>query len=159
MQIKNNHIVTIQYVVRTKEGEEIDSSTADEPLEFIQGSKFMIPGLERALYNRQAGDAFQVEVPPELGYGDYNLKLVQEVPISMFNDIQVEIGMSFRATTDEGEQSVIVTDKTDQSVTVDGNHPLAGHTLIFEVNIINVREATPMQLAHGLDCNKVCCDD
>ena len=65
--------------------------------------------------------------------------------------------MSFRASTDDGEQSVIIIDKTDSEVTVDGNHPLAGHTLVFDVSIVDVQEATSAQLEHGLDCKKGCC--
>lgn len=157
MQIKDNHVVSIHYSVKTQDGQEIDSSSPEEPLAFIQGSKYMILGLEEALYDRTSGDTFQVEVPPEKGYGDYNKNLVQHVPIAMFEGMDVEVGMSFRASTDDGEQSVIIIDKTDNEVTVDGNHPLAGHTLVFDVSIVDVQEATAYQLEHGLDCKKGCC--
>lgn len=157
MQIKDNHVVSIHYSVKTQDGQEIDSSSAEEPLVFIQGSKYMILGLEEALYGRTSGDTFQVEVPPEKGYGDYNENLVQNVPVAMFEGMDVEVGMSFRASTDDGEQSVIIIDKTDSEVTVDGNHPLAGHTLVFDVSIVDVQEATSAQLEHGLDCKKGCC--
>ena len=157
MQIKDNHVVSIHYSVKTQDGQEIDSSSPEEPLAFIQGSKYMILGLEEALYGRTAGETFEVEVPPEKGYGEYNTGLVQDVPITMFEGMDVEVGMSFRANTDDGEQSVIIVDKTEDKVTVDGNHPLAGHTLVFDVSIVDVQEATLNQLEHGLDCQKGCC--
>jgi FKBP-type peptidyl-prolyl cis-trans isomerase SlyD len=149
MQIADNHVVTLHYTVNTSEGEAIDSSLGGEPLAFIQGSNFMIAGLEEALYGKQKGDKFDVTVAPEKAYGDRHEKLVQKVPASMFEDMDVDVGMSFRATTDGGDQSVTIIDKDDEHVTVDGNHPLSGHTLMFEVSVEDVREATKDELAHG----------
>lgn len=149
MLIADKHVVTLHYSVKTQDGDLIDESVASEPLAFIQGSHFMIPGLEDALYGKQKGDKFDLTVEPEQGYGQRQDKLVQEVPANMFSDMEVEVGMSFRATTDQGEQSVIIIDKTDEFVTVDGNHPLSGMTLQFDVRIEDVREATSEELAHG----------
>ena len=149
MLIADKHVVTLHYSVKTQDGDLIDESVASEPLAFIQGSHFMIPGLEDALYGKQKGDKFDLTVEPEQGYGQRQDKLVQEVPANMFSDMEVEVGMSFRATTDQGEQSVIIIDKTDEFVTVDGNHPLSGMTLRFDVSIEDVREATSEELAHG----------
>jgi FKBP-type peptidyl-prolyl cis-trans isomerase SlyD len=67
----------------------------------------------------------------------------------MFEGMDVEVGMSFRATTDQGEQSVMIIDKDDEIVTIDGNHPLCGMTLLFDVNIVDVRQATADEIAHG----------
>ncbi|MGQ8365086.1 FKBP-type peptidyl-prolyl cis-trans isomerase [Glaciecola sp. 1036] len=149
MQIANNHVVIIHYSVKTDKGEEIDSSVNQEPLAFIQGSNYMIPGLEEALYDKVAGDEFSVTIAPDKAYGNRNENLVQRVPISMFEGMDVEVGMSFRATTDHGEQSVTIVDKDAESVTVDGNHPLADKTLVFDVKIEDVRPATEEELAHG----------
>ncbi|MFC3122127.1 FKBP-type peptidyl-prolyl cis-trans isomerase [Agaribacter flavus] len=149
MRIADNHVVTIHYTVKTNDGEEIDSSVGQAPLSFIQGSHYMIAGLEEAIYDKQAGDKFTVNVPAEKAYGERLENLVQDVPSSMFEGMDVEVGMSFRATTDDGEQSVIIIDKTDDAVTVDGNHPLAGLSLIFDVSIEDVRTATEEELAHG----------
>lgn len=153
MQIADNHVVSIHYNVSSQEGQEIDSSLGQAPLEFIQGSNYMISGLEEALYGKSAGNEFSVTIEPEKAYGARHEHLIQKVPLSMFDGIDVDVGMSFRATTDHGEQSVLIIDKDEDSVTVDGNHPLAGHTLVFDVKVENVREATEHELAHGLHCN------
>lgn len=149
MQIADNHVVTLHYTVKTSAGEAIDSSLDAEPLTFIQGTNFMIAGVEEALYGKQKGDAFEITVAPDKAYGDRHEKLVQKVPANMFEGMDVDVGMSFRATTDGGEQSVMIVDKDDEHVTVDGNHPLSGHTLLFDVSVEDVRDATSEELAHG----------
>lgn len=149
MQIADKHVVTLHYTVKTQDGDIIDESQSSEPLAFIQGSHYMIEGLEKALYGKQKGDKFALTVEPNEAYGNRQEQLVQEVPVSMFSNMDVEVGMSFRATTDEGEQSVIIIDKDDEIVTIDGNHPLSGMTLSFDVSIEDVREATSDELAHG----------
>ncbi len=149
MQIADNHVVTIHYTVKTTDGDEIDSSSGQDALSFIQGSHYMIAGLEEALYDKESGDEFTVTIAPDKAYGDRNNNLVQEVPLSMFEGMEVDVGMSFRATTDHGEQSVIIIDKSDDAITVDGNHPLAGQTLVFDVNIEDVRDATDDEISHG----------
>ena len=149
MQIADKHVVTIHYSVKTQDGDVIDESNSSEPLAFIQGSNYMIAGVEDALYEKQKGDKFELTVQPEQAYGHRQDGLVQEVPLSMFTDMDIEVGMSFRATTDQGEQSVIIIDKDDETVTVDGNHPLSGMTLMFDLDIVDVREATSEELAHG----------
>lgn len=149
MQIADNHVVTLHYQVKTQDGDLIDESSSSEPLAFIQGSHYMIVGLEDALYGKQKGDKFELTVAPDKGYGQRQDQLVQEVPANMFEGMEIEVGMSFRATTDQGEQSVIIIDKDDETVTVDGNHPLSGMTLLFDVSIEDVREATSEEVAHG----------
>ena len=149
MQIADKHVVTIHYTVKTQDGDVIDSSDGSEPLAFIQGSKFMIQGLEEALYDKQKGEQFELTVAPDKAYGERQDQLVQEVPANMFEGMDVEVGMSFRATTDHGEQSVMIIDKDDEHVTVDGNHPLAGMTLMFDVTIEDVRDASAEELEHG----------
>lgn len=116
---------------------------------FMQGSQYLIKGLEDALEGKQVGDKFELTVPPELAYGERNDALVQMVPKTMFEGMDVEVGMTFRATTDEGEQSVMVIDETDDEVVVDGNHPLSGVHLTFDVEVLDVREATEDEVAHG----------
>lgn len=149
MLISQNKVVTIHYSVKTPNGDVIDESLGSEPLAFIQGTKFMIAGLEDALEGRQSGDKFEVTIEPDKAYGDRHDQLVQQVPVAMFEGMDVEVGMSFRATTDNGEQSVLIVDKTDEFITVDGNHPLSGQTLVFDVDVVDVRDATQDELAHG----------
>ena len=149
MQIQKDNVVTLHYTVSTIEGDLIDSSHEAPPMAFLQGSHFMIEGIEDALFGKVKGDKFEVTVDPDKAYGDRHDDLVQEVPSDMFEDMDVDVGMSFRATTDDGEQSVIIIDKTDTTVTVDGNHPLAGMSLTFDIEVVDVREATAEEIAHG----------
>ncbi|MFT5995524.1 MAG: FKBP-type peptidyl-prolyl cis-trans isomerase SlyD, partial [Glaciecola sp.] len=100
-------------------------------------------------YGKQKGEKFEITVEPEQAYGHRQDQLVQEVPANMFEGMEIEVGMSFRATTDQGEQSVIIIDKDDDNITVDGNHPLSGMTLMFDVSIEDVREAADEELEHG----------
>lgn len=149
MKIANNTVVKMHYAVKDREDNLIDSSYDGEPLEFLQGSKFLIEGLENALNDHQKGDTFEVSVDAADAYGPRHEGLVQTVGKEMFADFEVEVGMQLRASTDAGEQTVIVVAKDDESVTVDGNHPLAGIDLAFDVEIIDVRAATEDEIAHG----------
>ncbi|MDK1289282.1 FKBP-type peptidyl-prolyl cis-trans isomerase [Pseudoalteromonas umbrosa] len=149
MKIAQNAVVKMHYAVLDDDQNTIDNTFDEEPLEFIIGTGFLIEGLENALIDKQAGDKISVTVQPEEGYGERNDNLTQAVPKSMFEGIEVEVGMQFRATTDEGEQAVIVIGVEDDEVIVDGNHPLSGLTLHFDVEILDVREATADELAHG----------
>lgn len=149
MNITNKTVATIHFTVCSADGTQIDSSKGAEPMVFLQGSHFLIEGLEQELEGKTVGDKFIVDIPPELGYGVRHDELVQTVPKAMFEDMDVTPGMTFRATTDDGEQSVMIVDVTDEEVIVDGNHPLSGLTLNFDVEVLEVREATEEELAHG----------
>jgi FKBP-type peptidyl-prolyl cis-trans isomerase SlyD len=149
MKIKENVVVKMHYSVLDEELNLIDSSYDNEPLEFLHGTKFLIEGLENALNGHEAGDTFEVKVKAEDAYGPRHDGLVQEVSMDMFDGFNVEVGMQLRASTDDGEQTVIVIDKKDDHVVVDGNHPLAGVNLHFDVEILEVREATASELEHG----------
>jgi len=150
MKITANKVAVIHYAVSDSEGTLIDSSYDHEPLSIIHGSGYLIPGLEDALEGHIVGDTFEVSVPPEKGYGERFDDYVQTVPKEMFGDIDnLEVGAQLRATTDDGEQTVIVVDISEDTITVDGNHPLAGIELQFDVEVLEVRDATEDELAHG----------
>lgn len=150
MKIEQNKVVVMHYAVMDSEENLIDSSYDHQPLAFIQGTGFLIPGLEKALMDKQVGDQFVSDVPAEDGYGERHEGFVQTVPKDMFQGIEdLDVGMQLRATTDEGEQTVIVIGIDEDTITVDGNHPLAGIDLKFEVEILEVRDATEEELAHG----------
>ena len=149
MKIENNSVVKMHYSVLDSEGNLIDSSYEGEPLEFINGSKYLIEGLENALIGKEVGATFEVDVVADEAYGPRIDGLVQKVGLEMFADFDVEVGMQLRASTDDGEQTVIVIEKTDEYVVVDGNHPLAGIDLKFDVEILEVRAATADEIAHG----------
>lgn len=149
MTVTTSSVVTLHYTVSTHDGAELDSSVGGTPLTVLLGRGFLISGLESALIGKQTGEVFDVAVSPENAYGERLDGLVQRVPREMFGDIDVDVGMSFRASTEEGEQSVIVIETTDDEVVVDGNHPLAGVPLHFNVEIVSVRQPTADELAHG----------
>lgn len=150
MKISKNSVVIMHYAVSDSEGTLIDSSYDHKPMAIIQGTGYLIPGLEDALIGHQTGDQFEVEVPCLQAYGERHEDYVQTVPKELLQGVEeLAVGTQLRATTDEGEQTVIVIDVTDDEVTVDGNHPLSGIDLSFDVEILEVREATEEELAHG----------
>jgi FKBP-type peptidyl-prolyl cis-trans isomerase SlyD len=150
MQIADDMAVLIHYKVANTEGELLDSSEGDEPLAYIQGQGDIVPGLEKALLGKAAGDRLQVTVSPEHGYGEREEGKVQTVPRDAFeSDAQIEPGMRFQAESEDGDVIVTVTAVTEEEVTIDANHPLAGQTLHFEVEVVSVRACTDEELAHG----------
>jgi FKBP-type peptidyl-prolyl cis-trans isomerase SlyD len=150
MQITSNTVVSIEYVLTNAEGDVIDRSSADAPLAYLHGAGNLIPGLEQALEGRAAGESLQVEVEPAQAYGEHDSDLVQVVPRDLFEDPErLEPGMRFEASGDHGKMVVTVTEVSDNGVTIDGNHPLAGQTLSFDVTVAAVRAATDEEVAHG----------
>lgn len=150
MQISTNTVVSIDYVLTNAEGDEIDRSQAGEPLAYLHGVGNLIPGLEQALEGHTTGDSLQVEVAPAEGYGEHDHELVQVVSRDLFQEPdRLEPGMRFEASGDQGQMVVTVTEVSDNGVTIDGNHPLAGQTLHFDVTVAAVRAATDEEVAHG----------
>lgn len=147
--IAPNKVVAINYAVKTEDGQTLDQSKDGSPLNFIHGRGMLIPGLENALEGKKVGDSFTAEVKPEEAYGERHDGLIQTVPRNLFGENEVQPGMQFRASTDQGEQSVVIVEVKDDEVTVDGNHPLAGVNLNFDVEVIEVRDATEQELEHG----------
>lgn len=150
MTITANSAVTFHYTLTDTNGVEIDSSAGQEPLSYLHGHGNIIPGLEKVLEGKAAGDSLEVSIAPAEGYGEVVEEMIQEVPRSSFQGVEdIQPGMSFQAETNQGPVSVVVTAVTEETVTVDGNHPLAGKTLNFEVTVESVREATKDELEHG----------
>ncbi|MDX1704885.1 peptidylprolyl isomerase [Pseudidiomarina sp.] len=147
--ISQDKVVGIHYTVKTGEGQVLDQSKEGQPLQFIFGRGMLIKGLEDALAGKSEGDKFVAEIAPADAYGERQEGLIQTVPRSLFGDSEVAPGMQFRASTDQGEQSVMIVDVNDDEVTVDGNHPLAGVPLNFDVEVVEVRDATASELDHG----------
>lgn len=147
--IANDHVVSFHYTLTNAEGETLDKSQS-EPLAYLQGAGNIIPGLEKALLGKKAGDKFVVTIPAAEGYGEYNADLVQEVPAQMFQGVEnIEAGMQFQAQTDDGVQIVTVKSVEGDKVIVDANFPLAGQDLTFDVEVAEVRPATAEELEHG----------
>ena len=150
MQIANDKVVSFDYTLTNDAGDVIDSSQGGEPLVYLHGGQNIIPGLECALEGKVSGDALTVKIEPADGYGEYNETLTQVVPASMFQGVEsIEAGMQFQAETSDGMQVVRIASVDGDDVTIDGNHPLAGERLNFDVNVMEVRDASAEELEHG----------
>lgn len=150
MRIGTSAVATLQYTLRDDGGTVLDASGDDAPLVYLHGHGNLIGGLERALEGLAAGDTLAVSVEPEDAYGLRDESLVQDVPRSAFPDgVVIEAGMRFQGGSGHGAQSVVVTEVGAGHVRVDGNHPLAGQRLHFEVRVTEVRAATRQEIAHG----------
>ncbi|MBD7978282.1 MULTISPECIES: FKBP-type peptidyl-prolyl cis-trans isomerase [Pseudomonas] len=151
MLIATNKAVSIDYTLTNDAGEVIDSSAGGAPLVYLHGTGNLIVGLEKALEGKQAGDEVKVAIEPEEAYGEYSAELVATLGRDMFEGVEeLEVGMQFHASApDGGMQIVTIRDIDGDNVIVDGNHPLAGQRLHFDVKIVAVREASPEEIAHG----------
>ena len=151
MQIAANKAVSIDYTLTNADGEVLDSSNGGAPLVYLQGAGNIIPGLEKALEGKQAGDAVNVTVEPAEAYGEFNAELIAVLGRNMFEGVdELEVGMQFHASGPDGSMQIVTIKALEgDEVTVDGNHPLAGEQLTFDVKVIEVREATEDEMAHG----------
>ncbi len=148
MKIADNCVVSMHYVLTNGGGEQVDASDKG-PLMYLHGHGNIVPGLEKELTGKTAGDSFEVVIPPDQAYGPRSDALVQKVPRSAFQIETLEPGMQFQAQTPEGSQLITVTAVVGEMVTIDGNHPMAGETLHFQVQVVEVREATAEEVQHG----------
>ena len=150
MKIAANKVVSMHYTLTNDRGETLDSSRGHEPLAYLHGAGNIIPGLEKALEGKQAGDKLQVHVKPAEGYGERDDALIQAVPRRMFKGLgDLKVGMRLHAQGDRGARVVRITHVAGDMVTVDGNHELAGQALNFDVEITEVRDASAEELQHG----------
>ena len=150
MQIAKGTVVSINYTLTDDSNNVIDSSAGGEPLAYIHGADNIIPGLEKALAGKTAGDRLEVSVSPQEAYGLRDEALAQVIPRDRFESAQdIEIGMQFQTPTSDGVSVVTVTGVDNENITVDANHPLAGMTLHFSVEVVAVRSATSEELDHG----------
>lgn len=150
MKIAKDKVVSIIYQVKTTDGVLVDEASALAPLEYLHGFGNLIKGLEDALDGKKAGDKFDVEIASNNAYGEYNDNLVQNVPRDIFVGVdELDVGMRFLADTEHGPVPVEITAIDGDTVTIDGNHMLAGQDLKFNVEIVTVRDASEEELAHG----------
>ena len=149
MQITDNHVVSMNYTLKNDEGIVIDTSENRDPLQFIMGQGMIIPGLETAIKGKQTGDEISVSLAPSEGYGDYDESNIIAVPTSQFQEgTDITVGMHVQAQRPDGDvQILIIKEINGEEVTLDANHPLAGQTLHFTVQIESVRAATEEELA------------
>jgi FKBP-type peptidyl-prolyl cis-trans isomerase SlyD len=150
LTVSKEHVVSINYRLTDSEsGEELDSSAGHEPLKYIHGLGQIVPGLEKALEGKAVGTKETVTVSPEDGYGDRDDARLITVPKDRFDD-EIAVGDVVQAATADGHHMRLkVAALDDTNVTLDANHPLAGRTLCFEVEVVEVRAATEQELSHG----------
>lgn len=153
-------MVKINYTLKDTDGVLIDSSVGQEPFEYLHGNGNIIPGLEAALEGKAAGSRFTVTVAPKDAYGEYDEQLLVHVPREQFDsDAPIEAGMKFQAATRGGPMIVTIKEVGSDIVTVDGNHELAGKTLLFDGEIVAVRDATAEELTPRIyRCGGASCD-
>jgi len=150
MQIADRCVASFHYTLTNGHGDVLDSSVGREPLTYLQGKGNIVAGLEKAMAGKSTGDKFEVDVSPEEGYGVRQQGMIQVVPRSAFQGIDtLEPGMQFQSQGSHGPMSVVVTAIDGDQVTVDGNHPLAGETLHFAIEVTDVREASVEEVLHG----------
>jgi FKBP-type peptidyl-prolyl cis-trans isomerase SlyD len=150
LKIQDGQVVSMDYSLRV-DGEVIDTSDGREPLEFIQGTGSIIPGLERELYGLLIGDSKKVTIAPLDAYGELDAEAYVEVPRVEFpNNIPLEKGIEIQVRDQNGQPMYARIDSfTDESIKLDFNHPLAGKTLNFDVTIVGLRDASAEELSHG----------
>lgn len=150
MLVAQNKVVTIDYTLKDNDGQILDQSKNGEFV-YLHGASNIIPGLENALLDKKAGETLSVTVPPEMGYGERNDTLSEVVPMNMFDSADmVTVGQQFHAQGEDDEDIMItITAVNGDDVTIDGNHPLAGIELNFDVTVVEIREATEEETSHG----------
>jgi len=149
MTIAKDKVVSFHYTL-SEAGEQIETSTQGEPLEYLHGHEGMLPGLEKAMEGKQAGDSFDVTLTPEEGYGPRYEDRIQRIPLKHLQGAKVwKPGMTAIVESNQGRHQVTVVKVGRFNADCDLNHPFAGKTLTFAVNIIDVRDATEQELSHG----------
>ncbi len=140
----------MNYTLKNKAGDIIDTSEGKQPLTYLQGSQNIVIGLEKALEGMNTGDAVKAVVSPEEGYGVKRDDLLQTVPITQFDAPERVIpGSEFQVDTNQGVRSILIKEVNGTDVVVDFNHPLAGETLFFDIDIVEIRESTQEEKDHG----------
>ncbi len=151
MPLAENKVFTINYTVKDKEGNVLDTTNKDKPYSFLSGQNQILPELENKIGEMIIGSKKKIVLPPEQGYGEYDEKAVREVKRSDFpEDVELKEGMRFVADTGDGRQlPFIITNIEESEIKIDFNHPYAGKTLEFNVELMNVRDASDEELIHG----------
>lgn len=149
--MSEHKVYTLAYQLKNREGEVIDSSAGAEPLRFVSGCGQIIEGIEKAVEGRQAGECLEVTIPPEMAYGEHRQDLIRRMPRSMFQGVEaLREGMKFQTNSGDDAQIVKIIGFEDEQVLVDANHPLAGFTLYFDLEIVEARDATEDEVVQGM---------
>lgn len=149
-QVQKDKVVSFSYTLKDSDGNILEQTDKNRPMEYLHGNQNIIPGLEREMEGLIIGDSKSVSVDPKDGYGEYNAELTFRVPRDNFPEgTNLEPGMEFQTETENGPMVITITEVLDNEVVVDANHPMAGQTLHFDITINNVREATAQEKQHG----------
>ncbi len=151
MEVEKNKVVTIHYTLTNDEGQVLDSSVGKNPLKYLHGNKNLIEGLEKELLGKKVGDKLHVVIEPAEAYGERRDDLVQEVSREAFQGVEdIQPGMQFNAQAPDGSTYVVtVTNVGEEKITIDANHDLAGVRLTFDVEVMDIRNATDEEISHG----------
>lgn len=150
MEVKDGMVVGMHYTLKNEAGDTLDTSDGQDPLVFLYGFGNIISGLEKAIAGKAVGDKLDVAIEPADGYGERDDALQQEIDRSNFEGVdQIEVGMRFQAETENGHVPIRVVAIEGDTITVDGNHELAGERLHFSVSIESLREAEAEEIEHG----------
>jgi len=147
---ERNRVVRFHYLIRDESGNDVETSRDGEPALALLGHHNLMPGLESALLGRQAGEQFSVSLDPDKAFGQLRQGWTQRVSKKHFpKSTRFQPGARLRLNTDQGARTVTVTKVGNKFVDVDLNHPLAGQTVTFEVDVLEVRDATAEERSHG----------
>ncbi|KAA3610491.1 MAG: peptidylprolyl isomerase [Calditrichaeota bacterium] len=150
MKIEDKKVVGMNYKLTNSNGETLDSSEGKDPLYYLHGFGNIIPGLEEELLGKEKGDKLSVSVPPEKGYGIRDDKNMLQVKKDQFEGVDnIQVGMEVQTQGPQGMQLYVVSKVFGDTVILDGNHPLANETLNFDVEVVEVRDASAEELEHG----------
>jgi len=142
-------VIAFNYILKNTKGDLIDASEPNQPLPFMEGRQQIIPALEDVLVKMTEGDKAKVSILAKDAYGEFRQDMIMEVPKEELAHIQIEIGSHLQLQLGQGVKIVKVSKISDSHVTLDGNHPLAGTDLEFDVEVVLVREATVDEVLHG----------
>ncbi len=139
-QAQDGDTVRIHYTGTLNDGTQFDSSSGREPIEFTLGNHSVIPGFEEGVKGMQVGEQKSIHIPADEAYGTRNEALVEEIPRQHFpQDMELHVGMHLQAQSPNGESfNVVVTALSEETATLDGNHPLAGEALNFELELVEI---------------------
>ena len=150
MEISDKKVVKIHYKGTLDDGSVFDTSEGRDALEFIFGVGMIIPGLEEGIKGLKVGDKKSVKVPADKAYGQINEQAMQEVPKDQMPEgAEIKVGMQLMAQGPQGAIPVVVSEVKESTIVVDFNHPLAGKDLTFDVEVVDIRDATKEELEHG----------
>lgn len=142
-------VIAFNYTLKNATGEVLDSSEPNQPMPFLEGRQQIIPALEEIISKLSEGDKKNISLSAKQAYGDFRADMIMEVPKEELSHIKLELGAHLQLQLEKQTRVVKVTKMTDTHVTLDGNHPLAGVDLVFDIEIVLIRQATAEEIRHG----------